>query len=490
MSRCFLGVLMHEETLHLALISRRLRQTRLVDCLRIERFRSRPQPELGTEIKFFLSKNKAAGCRSVLVMPRGEFVVRKLDLPVEAQANLAKVVEYQVANIVPSEDATVCYDFFATKVGKDARSIGVTVFVLLRSVVEAKLQSCQSLGLEIEKVVPSSAVLASCLESFPQKTLKPTGALGYAIGQRGEFVSFSDGRFYQAQDLACSSGEELWEDLQREARIFRSQAQVPDETPLDVFLFSPLHRIWEQETEDRLLKIYPIRNLTQLGFNRGKTTLDANEVQDEFLPAMAAATSFRRGNPYAINLLPAEKRSQKSRWLWVPAYVLAGVNLILLLLLALLKPIQLEMYSRQLQREVRRLEPEVRKIRQVETEMDIYQKRAEFLTNFTASTVTNVGTLNELSKLLPRNSWITSFGLKDQVVEIIGMSDEASGLLQVLDNSPYFKNAEFTAPITRDSLGKEVFRIRMRVEAPPVRSVGPAQGVKPMASGNGAKEKS
>jgi Tfp pilus assembly protein PilN len=204
---------------------------------------------------------------------------------------------------------------------------------------------------------------------------------------------------------------------------------------------------------------------------------------------MAALTSLKRRNPYSINLLPAEKRSEKSRWMWVPAYVLVGVNLILLAALALRKPIQQQMFSRQLQREVRRLEPEVRKIRQVEAEMDIYQKRAELLTNFKVVTAGNVGALNELSKLLPKNTWIMSFTLKEQIVEIVGLSDEASRLLQTLDDSPHFRNAEFTAPITRDSVGKEVFRIRMRVETAPVGSVASMPLPKPVVSGSGIKEK-
>jgi general secretion pathway protein L len=111
------------------------------------------------------------------------------------------------------------------------------------------------------------------------------------------------------------------------------------------------------------------------------------------------------------------------------------------------------------------------------------------LTNFKMSTAVNVGALNELSKLLPKNTWIMSFTLKEQIVEIVGLSDEASRLLQTLDDSPHFRNAEFTAPITRDSVGKEVFRIRMRVEASPVRSVAPSLAAKPVTAGSGAKEK-
>ena len=193
MSRCLLGILMDGETLRLAIVSRGLRETRLVDCLQIEKFQEKSPPELGRGVRAFVEKNKAASCRSVLVIPRSEFIVRKLDLPVEAQANLAKVVEYQVASFLPSEETTICYDFLVAKVGKDTRSIGVTVFVLLKSVVEAKLQICESAGLKIEKVVPSSAVLASCFECLTQKEQKPAMAFCYATGHSSEFASFTGG---------------------------------------------------------------------------------------------------------------------------------------------------------------------------------------------------------------------------------------------------------------------------------------------------------
>ncbi|MSO23516.1 MAG: hypothetical protein EXQ58_09750 [Acidobacteria bacterium] len=465
MSHLYLGIFMDGETLRLALISRGLRGTRLVDCLRLEGFLERSKPELQNEIGAFLGKNKAVGCRSVLVLPRSEFIVRKLELPVAAQVNLPKVVEYQLASLLPSEEAEICYDFFVSKAGKDAKAMGVTVFVLLKSVVEAKLRTCESAGLKIERVVPSSAVLASCLEALQQRVRKPALLFCYAVGTHCEMASFAGGLLQQVQELPCSSEEELLQALQRETKVFRSQAQVPEAAPVDAFLFSPVHRIWERETQDRLLKFHAISNLVQLGLSRGKTTLDAQEVKDDFLPVMAALTSFKRRNPYAINLLPPEKRVEKSLWASVPVCLLLGINLIFLLALSLRKPVQQEIYSRQLQREVRRLEPEVKKIRQVETQIDTYQKRAELLTNFKKSTAVNLGAWNELSTLLPKNSWITNFALKDQSVEITGMSDEASKLLQILDRSPYFRKAEFTAPITRDGLGKEVFLIRMAIEA-------------------------
>ena len=85
-----------------------------------------------------------------------------------------------------------------------------------------------------------------------------------------------------------------------------------------------------------------------------------------------------------------------------------------------------------------------------------------------------LGALNELSVVLPKNSYVLQFSIKDQLIEINGASDDAATLPKILDDSPYFKNAEFAAPITRDSGGKEQFRIRMQVEVLPQASPVPS----------------
>jgi hypothetical protein len=55
--------------------------------------------------------------------------------------------------------------------------------------------------------------------------------------------------------------------------------------------------------------------------------------------------------------------------------------------------------------------------------------------------------------------------MKNQVVEIYGASEAAAALPQILDNSLYFKEAEFVGSITKDGSGKEVYRIRMKMES-------------------------
>src|SRR5262249_44782055 len=71
---------------------------------------------------------------------------------------------------------------------------------------------------------------------------------------------------------------------------------------------------------------------------------------------------------------------------------------------------------------------------------------------------------NELSKILPKNTWVFDFNMRNQAMEVYGASEAAAALPQILDNSPYFKEAEFIAPILKDGQGNEVYRIRMKLE--------------------------
>ena len=131
----------------------------------------------------------------------------------------------------------------------------------------------------------------------------------------------------------------------------------------------------------------------------------------------------------------------------------------------MLRPtIQDRNYARQLRREIRRLEPEVKKVRLIEDQISGLQGRSNLLNELKSSHRQSLDALNELSVVLPASTAVLDLTLKNQTIEIFGSSEGAAALPQLLDNSPVFKEAEFVAPITRDSLGREIYRIRMKLE--------------------------
>jgi general secretion pathway protein L len=67
-----------------------------------------------------------------------------------------------------------------------------------------------------------------------------------------------------------------------------------------------------------------------------------------------------------------------------------------------------------------------------------------------AQNPTLVETLDELSRVLPDGTWLTSAEIRQDRARIQGLSDSASGLIALVESSPLFRNAEFTAPVTHD----------------------------------------
>ena len=477
-----LGVFIRGETLQLTVLSRQFRNTKVPDFLTIQDFRQMPPSELRKEVARFLTKNKTSNFRCVLVIPRHEFIVRQMELPSEAEANLAKVVEYQLASLLPSEEAAVCYDFCVSKPGTESKTFLVTVFLCLRTVLESSRQECQRLGLRVDLVLPSSAAIAICFGLLPQQVKAETALEANWDGHRFEMVGILRRAFHLSREFAIGNDENLSEILKREVELFRSQARLQDETVLDVFVVSNFEG--ELEPDEKRYKLHRLSLLQSFGLEVAKTNLRGFAMQEHFLALAASMAGLKKKNPIAVNLLPAEKRVSKSKWMLVPTYALLGINLLLALSLLIRRPIQQHAYSAQLNQEIARLEPEVRKINVVEREIADLQRRSELLMNFKKSHRLALDALNELSKILPGNTWVSDLNMKTQAIEISGASESAAALPQILDNSPYFKEAEFVAPILKDASGKEIYRIRMKLEGGPgslawLPSEGPSHGVVP-----------
>jgi general secretion pathway protein L len=69
----------------------------------------------------------------------------------------------------------------------------------------------------------------------------------------------------------------------------------------------------------------------------------------------------------------------------------------------------------------------------------------------------------ETSRVLPDDSWVTDWRLRDGSLSLAGFSAMATGLVGLFEKSPLFKEASLDAPITFDNLhGRERFSLAIR----------------------------
>jgi Tfp pilus assembly protein PilN len=177
------------------------------------------------------------------------------------------------------------------------------------------------------------------------------------------------------------------------------------------------------------------------------------------------------------NLLPVEQRRASSRVRLIPTFALGTILALLLVALALQSRWADGRYLGLLQHEIRRYEPQARKVNTLDKAIADTRNRTQSLDDFRRRAKYDMDALAEITKLIRPPGWVGNLDMDRQNIQIAGEADQAAGLLKALDNSPLFEKSEFTMPITRTPSG-EAFRIRVVREishvAPPPATLPPA----------------
>ena len=93
-------------------------------------------------------------------------------------------------------------------------------------------------------------------------------------------------------------------------------------------------------------------------------------------------------------------------------------------------------------------------------EVDERLAQSEFLVGLKRGSPTVTLLLDEVTRLLPDNTWVIQFSRKGDSLTLAGYSSKASALIGVLEESDLFDEVRFSSPVTLDSrLGLDRFNI-------------------------------
>jgi hypothetical protein len=464
-----LGIAIAGDTIRLSLVERQLNRFQICGLLQVSQWSTMPASDLKKQIADFLARHKAVGCPAVLLVPRPETIMRQLVLPLEAEANLAKVVEYQLVNLVPAEDAPVACDYSFSRQGQGAAgSLRVSVFLVLRAVLDRYLRVCEDLGIHLARVVPSGVAFANYMSVLGEHFKTKTALFLSLENQICEVVGIFEQRVCVWSEGPFPQGEGLQEFLKTETDSFRSQARLAEDTTIDVFLSGEFEVPDKAGSESFRARCHTLAQPLSFGLGIGNRVVTSREMQEHFGSLAAAVSALRTRIPEPVNLLPADKRARVATWQAVPAYTLVAINCLLLLSLLFRGRIQESIFSAQLGQEISRIEPEVKKVRGVEDELAQMVERANLLLEYKGKNAQVLAALVELSEILPNDTFVADLILKEGIFEINGHSGQAAALPQIIENSPLFRDVEFVAAITRSTVApdKEAYRVRLKLEIP------------------------
>lgn len=439
------GVDWDGETLHLVALGRRFRQSSVIGSFCLGNLQTE---ESRKQLAEFLRQHRLPEARVIACLPREALVVRFLDLPLEAESQLAKVVGYQVDVLHPFEDAR--WDCVVVRRDTKGKQIQVMVVVVETVRLEEYYATLENLGLRVESLTFAAANLGSLIGPvLPQAAVVISGREGGI-----ELLGFSGPSLCASRYLSTEPSESAGERFERELHGLRAVLPVADPMTQPLFVCGRVPAAFSETlVEAAMLPELKLPVSTTPGF----------DARAQLSALGAAYVGLRRGQASMINLLPPERQKRSKPWIRVPIYTLGTTAAVLAFALAGNGWIETQLYSRTLDDQIHRLESQAAKVRRADQQIGALATRAAVLEGARGQTWQKLGLVKELSKILPDGTWLQQIQLEEETAELYGYSDRAADLVQILENSSYFSHVEFAAPIIRDAQNREVFRIRMRV---------------------------
>jgi len=97
-------------------------------------------------------------------------------------------------------------------------------------------------------------------------------------------------------------------------------------------------------------------------------------------------------------------------------------------------------------------------VQQIRKQIDDASESAGFLQGHKIQNGYKVEVLSELTLILPQDTYLDRLSMHAETIQMQGKSDNAQGLIELINDSPYFENASFRGPTRLDNRSrKEIF---------------------------------
>jgi general secretion pathway protein L len=185
-----------------------------------------------------------------------------------------------------------------------------------------------------------------------------------------------------------------------------------------------------------------------------------------FQPHQATIYREKTGQPQPVNLLPKDARQRRpdtARYLNIALGVLALVLLLGAIALPLVNKLHV---INALEARVELVSAKAEVTRRLREEVEQLGMDSRFLLEKKQATPLTLETINELTRILPDDTWINRLNIKGREVEIQGQSASAAALIPLIESSDSLRNPRFRSPVTKiPRLNTERFHLSAEVTA-------------------------
>jgi general secretion pathway protein L len=194
------------------------------------------------------------------------------------------------------------------------------------------------------------------------------------------------------------------------------------------------------------------------------------EVLDECDLEVSAVTAAAGAGVDGRNLLPKGMRAGGSLRRRVLPLSLGAAFGVLLIAAMVLPLVSQQNALRAVEKEIAELRPIAQEVARTKDEIASLLGEQGFFASKRAALPTTIQLMDEITRVIPDDTWLVRLELRGSKLRIQGESEGASSLLALLEASDLIENATFSSPVTKNPrTSNDRFAIEARIQSPEAR---------------------
>jgi Tfp pilus assembly PilM family ATPase len=448
-----LGIDIRDEFVALTLLSKKMRSMEILGSHFFRTFPARGQKALEqimiNEISNFMVGLKTPPHSVVLSLPRRLVTIQTFELPAPSRKELDSMVEFELERHFSSNRETLNISYHVAE--KSDNNYQIVAAAIKKETLKQYTEILSQLELKPDIVDVSTF---SNLNIVINILLNDPDFSNHYYDESPSDVAF--------KTLSEGFSRLIVESLQS---TLYSCANINSEENIEkIHLFGGGN--YQRPLAQQLEKNTGVFTETTLPTFMMKRDLPTQFDPSFQLSSLGLAQRALRKNPFELNLrptLPGDKGTTKSAFR--KTFVLCFIAALAVIGLITGQAATNNRTLHSLETQLKEVKAQVGTLEQVDREFSKLQSYVEALNSIDQKTPLKIPLLQDLTRRLPPDTWLTRINIQKGKIEIQGFSSSASKLISVIESSPYFQNTAFNGSVVKEIRG-ERFKITSYLEGP------------------------
>ncbi len=411
------------------------------------------------ELKDYIRERRLKNVRIAVGLPRESSLSMVLNIPAPKAEAIEGILGYELEKHLPCDPDEVCHGFQILK--KEDKVFSILLAASQKGIIKGIVDNLDSAGLNPSCVTTWHASLFNALDY--SKNLSPLKNVAF-IGMNNKSMTldiFSDLMPVYSKSLGMDEVDEgplaSRDVIERELkRSVLSLAGPVEKRRLDEGIF-----ISEKEPDEEFLRELS----SQMSMPVSAQSLKELGLPSSAAIALGAALCDLGKGRMKINFATGPGAVKKSP-LYLNNAVLSGIVLALAIATGSSYLLKDRVTMSGLEAAMADVRTQKAAVQSLTDKEHALTEKVDTLTGLKAPEAAGpLDVLKNLTRLLPRDTWLTAIDYSGDSISIEGYSKRASALLMKMEKSSFMTDFEFAGPVSRTPDGKERFRMNIKLKA-------------------------